>query len=78
MDILKQFVGKINRTLETFGRVMINSYLQQLHNFRLFLYYLIQKNVLLKDFDSFAKSRQTPFVPTWKLIFGIRDVLLSI
>lgn len=78
MDILKQFEGKINSTLETFGRVMINSYLQQLHNFRLFLYYLIQKNVLLKDFDSFAKSRQTPFVPTWKLIFGIRDVLLSI
>ncbi len=78
MDILKQFDGKINGTLETFDRLIINGYLQHLHSFRLFLYYLIQKNVLLKDFDSFAKSRQTPFVPTWKLIFGIRDVLLSI
>lgn len=67
MDILKQFEGKINSTLETFGRVMINSYLQQLHNFRLFLYYLIQKNVLLKDFDSFAK-KQTDTLCSYRLI----------
>ena len=58
MDILKQFAGKINGTLETFDRVIINGYIQPLHSFRLFLYYLIQKNVLLKDFDSFAR-RQT-------------------
>ena len=55
MDILKQFAGKINGTLETFDRVIINGYIQPLHSFRLFLYYLIQKNVLLKDFDSFAR-----------------------
>lgn len=57
MDILKQFNGKINGVLETFDRVIINGYIQPFHNFRLFLYYLIQKNVLLKDFDSFARQQ---------------------
>lgn len=57
MDILKQFAGKINGTLETFDRVIINGYLQPLHSFRLFLYYLIQNNVLLKDFQSFAAQQ---------------------
>lgn len=57
MDILKQFDGKINGTLETFDRVIINGYIQPLQNYRLFLYYLIQKNVLLKDFDAFAKQQ---------------------
>lgn len=58
MDILKLFEGKINGTLETFDRMIINGYLRQLHSFRLFLYYLIQKNILLKDFQSFA-TKQT-------------------
>ncbi len=57
MDILKQFAGKINGTLETFDRVIINGYLQPLHSFQLFLYYLIQNNVLLKDFQSFATQQ---------------------
>ena len=57
MNILKQFEGKINGTLETFDRVIINGYIQCLHSFRLFLYYLIQKNVLLKDFDTFARGQ---------------------
>lgn len=57
MNILKQLDGKINGILETFDRLIINGYLQHLHSFRLFLYYLIQKNVLLKDFDSFAKKQ---------------------
>jgi len=57
MDILKRFEGKINGTLETFDRIIINGYLQQLHGFRLFLYYLIQKEVLLKDFNSFAAQQ---------------------
>ena len=43
MDILKQFDGKINGTLETFDQLIINGYLQHLHSFRLFLYYLIPK-----------------------------------
>ena len=43
--------------METFDRIIINGYLQQLHSFRLFLYYLIQKEVLLKDFNSFATQQ---------------------
>lgn len=57
MNILKQLDGKINGTLETFDRLIINGYLQHLHSFRLFLFYLIQKNILLKDFESFAKMQ---------------------
>lgn len=57
MDILNRFDGKINGVLETFDRVIINGYIQPLHNFRLFLYYLIQKDILLKDFDSFARQQ---------------------
>ena len=57
MDILRQFDGKINGTLETFDRIIINGYIQPLHSFRLFLNYLIQKNILLKDFDSFARTQ---------------------
>lgn len=57
MDILNQFHGKINGVLETFDRIIINGYIQPFHNFQLFLYYLIQKNVLLKDFDGFAKQQ---------------------
>lgn len=57
MDILKQFSGKINGTLEAFDRLIIEGYLQQLHSFRLFLYYLIQKNVLFKGFYSFVTQQ---------------------
>lgn len=51
MDILKQFKGKINGALETFDRLIliINGYLRQLHSFRLFLYYLIQKKIVCED-----------------------------
>ncbi len=63
MDILKQLEGKINGALETFDRVIINGYIQPLHSFRLFLFYLIQKNVLLKDFDSFARRQTDPLCP---------------
>ncbi len=47
MDILKRFDGKINGTLETFDRLIINGYLRQFHSFRLFLYYLINVNNLI-------------------------------
>ena len=57
MDILNRFNGKINGVLETFDRVIINGYIQPFQNPRLFLYYLIQKDILLKDFDSFAKQQ---------------------
>lgn len=43
--------------METFDRIIINGYVQPLHSFRLFLYYLIQQNILFRDFDSFAKTQ---------------------
>lgn len=43
MDMLKQSEGKINGTLETFDRAIINGYIQSLHIFWQFLFYLIKK-----------------------------------
>ena len=58
MNIIEQNKEKINGKLETFDRMIINGYLLNLQNYRHFLYYLIQNNVKLKDFDKFA-SEQT-------------------
>jgi len=58
MNIIDQNYEKINGIFETFDRMIINGYILQLCNYRQFLYYLIQNNVLLKDFNKFA-SEQT-------------------
>ena len=58
MNILEQNREKINGKLETFDRMIINGYLLNLQSYNHFLYYLIQNNVKLKDFDKFA-SEQT-------------------
>ena len=57
MNIIKQNKQKINGILETFDRMIINGYILQLCNYRQFLYYLIQNNIKLKDFDKFALSQ---------------------
>jgi len=54
MNIINQFAEKINGVLQTFDRMMINGYILQLCNYRQFQYYLIEKKVLLKDFNEFA------------------------
>ena len=54
MNIIKQNEEKINGVLETFDRVIINGYLLNLCNYRHFLYYLIQNDIKLVDFDKFA------------------------
>lgn len=54
MNILEQNKEKINGILETFDRMIINGYLLNLCNYRQFLYYLIQNDVKLKDFNKFA------------------------
>lgn len=54
MNILEQNKEKINGILETFDRMIINGYILQLCNYRQFLFYLIQNNIKLKDFDKFA------------------------
>lgn len=57
MNILKQYESKINGTLNTFDRMIINGYILSLQNPRLFLYYLIQNNIKLKDFNKFAQKQ---------------------
>lgn len=54
MNILEQNKEKINGILETFDRMIINGYLLNLCNYRQFLFYLIQNDIKLKDFDKFA------------------------
>ena len=57
MNIIEQNSEKINGIFETFDRMIINGYILQLCNYRQFLYYLIQNNVLLKDFNRFATEQ---------------------
>ena len=57
MNIIQQNEEKINGILETFDRMIINGYLLNLCNYRQFLYYLIQNNVQLKDFNKFALAQ---------------------
>lgn len=57
MNILEQNKEKINGVFGTFDRMIINGYLLNLCNYRHFLYYLIQNNIKLKDFDKFAEEQ---------------------
>lgn len=59
MNIIQQNEGKINGILETFDRMIINGYLLNLCNYRQFLYYLIQNNIQLKEFNKFALAQTT-------------------
>ena len=56
MNIVEQNKEKINGILETFDRMIINGYSLNLCNYRHFLYYLIQNDVKLVDFDRFAQK----------------------
>lgn len=57
MNILKQYESKINGTLNTFDRMIINGYILSLQNPRLFLYYLNQNDIKLVDFHDFAQKQ---------------------
>lgn len=54
MNIIEQNINKINGRIDTFDRLIINGYILGLCNFRQFLFYLIQNNIMLKDFKNFA------------------------
>ena len=54
MTIIEQNKEKIKGVLETFDRMIINGYLLNLCNYRQFLFYLIQNDVKLVDFDKFS------------------------
>lgn len=57
MNILEQNKEKINGILETFDRMIVNGYILQLQRPIKFLYYLIQNDVKLVDFDKFAEEQ---------------------
>ena len=57
MNIIEQNKDKINGVFETFDRMIINGYLMNLGNYNQFSYFLHENNVLLKDFDKFAKEQ---------------------
>ena len=54
MNIVEQNRELINGSLSTFDRMIINGYLLCFQNYRHFLFYLIQNDILLKDFKPFA------------------------
>lgn len=56
MNILNQFEGKIKGQLSGFDRIIINGYSRQLNNHRQFLYYMIQNDCKLVDFNKFAEE----------------------
>ncbi len=57
MNIIEQNKEKINGILETFDRMIVNGYILQLQRPEKFLFYLIQNDVKLKDFDKFAENQ---------------------
>ena len=57
MNIIDQNKEKINGIFETFDRMIINGYLLNLCNYRHFLYYLIQNDIKLVDFNKFAEEQ---------------------
>lgn len=57
MNIIQQKQQKINGVIETFDRMITNGYIFALQNPRLFLYYLIQNNIKLTEFNKFAEKQ---------------------
>ena len=56
MNIIEKYSEKIKGILTGFDRIIINGYSRQLNNCRQFLYYLIQNNCNLVDFNKFAEE----------------------
>lgn len=56
MNILEQYKEKIKGVLTGFDRIVINGYSRQLNNNRQFLFYMIQNNCKLVDFNSFTEE----------------------
>ena len=56
MNIIEKYDGKIKGVLTGFDRIIINGYSRQLNNCRQFLYYMIQNNCKLVDFNKFAEE----------------------
>ena len=73
INIIEQNKGKINGILETFDRMIINGYSLNLCNYRHFLYYLIQNDVKLVDFDRFAQKETETYAIILIIILTIQN-----
>lgn len=56
MNIIEKYNDKIKGVLTGFDRIIINGYSRQLNNCRQFLYYMIQNDCNLVDFNEFAEE----------------------
>lgn len=56
MNIIEKYNDKIKGILTGFDRIIINGYSRQLNNCRQFLYYMIQNDCNLVDFNKFAEE----------------------
>lgn len=56
MNIIEQNKENIKGVLSGFDRIIIHDYSRQLNNCRQFLYYMIQNNCKLVDFNNFAEE----------------------
>ena len=56
MNIIEKYNDKIKGVLTGFDRIIINGYSRQLNNCRQFLYYMIQNDCNLVDFNKFAEE----------------------
>ena len=59
MNIIDKYNDKIKGILTGFDRIIINGYSRQLNNCRQFLFYMIQNNCSLVDFNKFAEEHTT-------------------
>ena len=56
MNIIEKYEEKIKGQLSGFDRIIINGYQRQLNNSRQFLFYMIENNCKLVDFNKFAEE----------------------
>lgn len=56
MNIIEKYNDKIKGILTGFDRIIINGYSRQLNNCRQFLFYMIQNDCKLVDFNTFAEE----------------------
>ncbi len=56
MNILNQYSEKIKGKLSTFDRIIIKGYIRQLCNVQQFKVFLSIKNILWKDFPTYAQN----------------------
>lgn len=62
MNIIEKYSEKIRGILTGFDRIIINGYSRQLNNCHQFLYYLIQNNCNLVDFNKFAEEHTSSLI----------------